>query len=96
MARQKDRNGSSYSSLNLASFRGSSELEYGADSAFLFDANRETGLVTMKCEKNRFGDLTDIVAAFDPRKQSFAVPPSGLEGFGAGPSEKGEGGPECG
>lgn len=35
VARQKHAGGSTYNGLNLASFRGSSELEYGTDDAYL-------------------------------------------------------------
>ena len=82
VARQRGNGGSSYTGLNLASFRGSSELEYGADSAYLF-APGEGGILTLTCEKNRYGAVADIVTRFDPTTQTFAVPPSGLSGFGA-------------
>jgi len=80
VARQKSANGSSYSGLNLASFRGSSELEYGTDAAYLF--NGEIPTVTLNCQKNRFGEVADIVTRFNPKTQSFTCAPSGLEAFG--------------
>jgi replicative DNA helicase len=86
VARQQSRSGSTYAGLNLASFRGSSELEYGADGAFLF-AEGEGGIVTLCCEKNRFGPTADIVTAFDPTTQTFRPAPAGLDGFdGAAPA----------
>lgn len=80
VARQRGLTGSNYKGLNLASFRGSSELEYGCDGAYLF-APDESGLVTMKCEKNRYGAVEDIVTAFNPVTQTFTAAPAGLESF---------------
>ena len=82
VSRQKGNTGSNYSGLNLASFRGSSELEYGADFAFLFVPG-EGDTVTLECGKNRYGDPTDIVTAFDKPTQTFRPAPCGLAGFGA-------------
>lgn len=82
VARQKGKDGSTYAGLNLASFRGSSELEYGADSAYLF-APGGGGTITLACEKNRYGAAADIVTAFDPTTQTFTPAPSGLVGFDA-------------
>lgn len=80
VSRQKAATGSSYRGLNLASFRGSSELEYGADSAYLFVPG-EGEVITLKCEKNRYGAVTDIVTRFDPTVQTFTLAPAGIEGF---------------
>ncbi len=82
VARQKGKSGSTYSGLGLASFRGSSELEYGADSAYLVEAD-DAGRTIFKCEKNRFGAVADVVAQFDGAIQTFApiVLPSGLDAF---------------
>lgn len=82
VARQRSAGGSTYNGLNLASFRGSSELEYGADAAYILNPG-EGGIVTFTCEKNRFGPLADIVTKFDGETQTFAVPPSGIAGFDA-------------
>ena len=68
--------------MNLASFRGSSELEYGCDSAYLFTPG-DGGTITLTCEKNRYGAVADIPTAFDPTTQTFAPAPSGLSGFDA-------------
>lgn len=84
VARQKGKTGSSYQGLNLASFRGSSELEYGCDGAYLFTPG-EAGAVVLTCEKNRFGAVADIVTLFDPITQTFTPAPSGLESFDAAP-----------
>jgi replicative DNA helicase len=80
VARQKHAGGSTYKGLNLASFRGSSELEYGADAAYLLEPS-EKGIVTFRCEKNRYGAVADIVTAFDTTTQTFVLAPSGLSGF---------------
>lgn len=83
VVRTKDRHGrSSYSadSLNLASFRESSELEFGADDAFIL-APAEGGFVTLNHLKARHTEAADIVLAFDRQTQSFtaAAPMSGDE-----------------
>lgn len=80
VARQKSAGGSSYQGLNLASFRGSSELEYGTDSAYLFTPG-EGGTITLACEKNRYGAVEHIVTRFDPKTQTFAPAPAGLDAF---------------
>ena len=82
VARQRGEGGSNYSGLNLASFRGSSELEYGADSAYLFVPG-DGGVVTLHCGKNRNGAVCDIVTAFDPTTQTFRPASVGLAGFDA-------------
>ena len=82
VARQKGNGGSTYAGLNLASFRGSSELEYGCDSAYLF-APGDGGTITLTCEKNRYGAVADIPTVFDPTTQTFRPAPSGLDGFDA-------------
>lgn len=82
VSRQKSASGSTYQGLNLASFRGSSELEYGTDSAYLF-APGDGGTITLTCEKNRYGAVVDIVTAFDPTTQTFTPAPSGLAAFDA-------------
>jgi replicative DNA helicase len=88
VARQKSQKGSTYSGLNLASFRGSSELEYGCDSAYLF-APSEGDIVTLQCEKNRYAEPADIVTRFDRKIQSFAPAPVGLAAFGLASREEG-------
>jgi len=82
VARQKHAGGSTYKGLNLASFRGSSELEYGCDAAFLLVAD-DAGGIEFKCEKNRYGAVADIPTRFDPTTQTFTPAPSGLDAFDA-------------
>ena len=82
VARQKGKSGSTYTGLNLASFRGSSELEFGCDTAYQLVPG-EGKVITLQCEKNRYGAVADIVTRFDPTIQKFTVPPSGLDGFDA-------------
>jgi replicative DNA helicase len=81
VARQRSERGSSYSGLNLASLRGSSELEYGADAVYLFAP--DDGAITLECAKNRYGPTTDVKVSFDPTTQTFAplVEASGFAGF---------------
>lgn len=75
MARSKDGRGrSTYDgeSLGLASFRESSELEYGADSAFVLVPHRDDAeAVTLRCLKHRHGEPMDIALRFERRLQRF-------------------------
>jgi replicative DNA helicase len=66
--------------LSIASFRESSELEYGADSAFLLfstdeDEKRAVRSMLLKHEKNRDGETKDIALTFDRRVQRFDLDP---------------------
>src|SRR5262249_60201870 len=71
VARQKSRSGSStYAGLNLASFRGSSELEFGADACYLLRAAGENQSV-LECVKNRYGEPRDVPLLFDKKFQRF-------------------------
>jgi replicative DNA helicase len=82
VARQKGQRGSTYSGLNLASFRGSSELEYGCDSAYLLVPG-DADAIELRCEKNRYGAVADIVTHFVPATQTFTPAPAGLDAFDA-------------
>jgi len=82
VARQKSAHGSTYRGLNLASFRGSSELEYGADAAYLLVPG-DGGEILFQCEKHRYGVVADAPTSFDPTTQTFTPAPSGLDGFDA-------------
>src|SRR5689334_6231494 len=54
VTRQKSPNGSNtYAGLNLASFRGSAELEFGADAPYILDADVKAGVAVLRCEKDR-------------------------------------------
>lgn len=67
--------GSSYDAdgLNLASFRESSELEFGADDAFILAPDaKDAGRVTLKHLTSRHGETRDIVLDFDKRCQRFS------------------------
>lgn len=76
VARAKDRSGrSSYAGdgLNLASFRESSELEFGADDAFILvpgDADKQ-GRIILRHLKARHGAANDVALLFDRCHQSF-------------------------
>ena len=82
VARQKHAGGSTYRGLNLASFRGSSELEYSTDTAYLLEPDGAGGIL-FRCEKNRYGAVADIPTAFDPTIQTFTPAPAGIEAFDA-------------
>lgn len=81
LSRSKDSKGrSSYSgeALSLASFRETSELEYGADDAFILapidDADGEGEVVSrvvLKHLKSRHGEARDIALQFDRPRQRF-------------------------
>jgi replicative DNA helicase len=73
VARSKDKRGrSSYDAegLNLASFRESSELEFGADDAFILGPN-DDDTVTLKHLKARHTEAKDLELEFDRQTQSF-------------------------
>jgi replicative DNA helicase len=64
--------------LSLASFRESSELEFGADDAFILAPGDDDG-VTLRHLKSRHGEARDIELHFDRRRQRFAAPEAGPE-----------------
>src|SRR5262249_49364300 len=71
VARQKSRSGSStYSGLNLASFRGSSELEFGSDACYLLRGDGP-GRSVLECVKDRYGEPRDVPLRFDRQFQRF-------------------------
>ena len=82
VARQKSKNGSStYAGLSMAAFRGSAELEFGADSAYLL--HRESaGVARLECVKQRFGAMRDIPLRFRGEFQRFDAGDA-LDGFDA-------------
>ena len=75
VSRQKDSKGrSSYDgdAMSLASFRESSELEFGADSAFILAPEPKTdGIVILKHLKDRHGETKDIDLFFNRYVQRF-------------------------
>jgi replicative DNA helicase len=84
LARSKDAMGrSSYNEgLSLASLRETSEVEYGADDAFILtpcDDNKSEGeassRVVLKHLKSRHGETRDIALAIDLNRQRFTPAP---------------------
>src|SRR5579871_1336926 len=76
IGRTKDSKGrSSYTGdgLNLASFRESSELEYGADDAFILttDGDDQGDAVTLRHLKSRHGECRDLDLTFHRKHQRF-------------------------
>lgn len=75
VGRGKDARGrSSYAgdALSLASFRESSELEFGADAAYLLTPDgKEDDIVHLRCLKNRHGEPRDVRLHFDRPRQRF-------------------------
>lgn len=75
VGRSKDSKGrNSYDAgLNLASFRESSELEFGADSAWILTPDRnDDDNVILRHLKDRHGECRDLPLTFDGARQSFA------------------------
>jgi replicative DNA helicase len=77
VARQKDSRGrSSYAgdALSLASFRESSELEFGADDAFILSPDAKAAdLVLLRHLKARHTEPRDILLRFDRNCQGFTT-----------------------
>ena len=75
VARSKDNRGrSTYEGdvLSLASFRESSELEYGADTAYVLVPARLNGeSVTLRCLKHRHGEPISVSLRFERGLQRF-------------------------
>lgn len=74
VGRQKDKSGrTSYAAdaLSLASFRESSELEFGADDAFMVAPSETPGEVTLRHLKARHSEPKDLRLRFDGARQSF-------------------------
>ena len=65
--------------MGLASFRESSELEYGSDSAWLLLRDGDSEQVELKCVKNRTGKLCSLQLLFDGSHQSFRDDPKATE-----------------
>lgn len=83
VARQKDDKGrSAYAGLGLASFRGSAELEFGCDSAYILDATN--GVAVLRCVKNRYRRPEDINLRFAGEFQRYE-PGEPLDAFDAAP-----------
>jgi replicative DNA helicase len=73
LARQKGRNGSDYEDAGLASFRESSELEYGADDAFIMATGKRQNKVYLQHLKARHAARVDITLDFDGKLQRFTA-----------------------
>lgn len=76
VGRTKDSKGrSSYAGdgLNLASFKESSELEFGADSAHMLCPTENEGEILLKHLKARHSEPRDIVLKFNGRCQQFTT-----------------------
>ncbi|MFV0493629.1 DnaB-like helicase C-terminal domain-containing protein [Mycobacterium sp.] len=70
VSRQSGQTGSDYENLGLASFRGSSELEFACDQAYVI-GSIDADHLQFRCEKNREGDLLSIDTRFDRPIQTF-------------------------
>ena len=85
VGRSKDSKGrSSYSGdgLSLASFRESSELEFGADDAFILTPDDQaTGEVVLRHFKSRNGECRDLRLSFDKPLQRFTPVNDQFDGY---------------
>ncbi|MBI3861141.1 MAG: AAA family ATPase [Planctomycetia bacterium] len=88
VGRTKDSKGrSSYDGegLSLASFRESSELEFGADDAFILVPDPKNDRQrTLRHLKSRHGEQRDLVLEFDGRCQRFQPVPDGAAAASGG------------
>lgn len=81
VARGKSSKGSTYGGLNLASFKDSGGVEYGADSCWILhkgDPDGEggaglDGLMVCECVKNRHGETVSLPVIFDKTRMTFNV-----------------------
>jgi replicative DNA helicase len=91
VARSRDSKGRSCyaEGLSLASFRESSELEFGADDAFILtpdpDAGDDPDAVLLRHLKSRHGEAADIPLRFERRHQRFTA-----AGDGPKPADRGK------
>ena len=74
----KGRSGYDRDGLNLASFRESSELEFGADDAFILVPGNADDEVTLRHLKARHTEAKDMELRFDRRLQRFEPVSSGF------------------
>jgi len=83
VSRQRDSKGSNgYSSdaLNLASFGGSSGIEYNADSGYVLHVDKEDeDYVVLKHVKARHSGLCDVRLEFDRQVQQFTPGDAGVD-----------------
>jgi replicative DNA helicase len=71
VARQRGSTGSDYKALGGASFRGSSELEFAADSAYILSDEDSSGASMLRCFKRRNGEPKDLALRFERAEQRF-------------------------
>lgn len=92
VGRGKDARGrSSYAgdALSLASFRESSELEFGCDAAYLLTPDgKDDALVHLRCLKIRHGEPRDVALTFDRPRQRF-TPATSTADTGKGKADTG-------
>jgi replicative DNA helicase len=88
VSRRAGRSGSTYTGLDMASYRGSAELEFASDSAYLLDANLPHGIATLRQVKSRFGALCDVPLRYTGPYQEFSEGDA-LDAYDAAPRGKG-------
>jgi replicative DNA helicase len=73
VGRSRDARGrSTYSELGLASFRESSEMEFGSDDAYILQPDEDDPqTVVLRHLKSRYGEPSDITLSFDRPLQRF-------------------------
>lgn len=76
VGRTKDTRGrNSYTGdgLNLASFKESGELEYGADDAFILVPGKSPDVAILRQLKSRYGECRELSLTFDKARQRFSA-----------------------
>lgn len=66
-----NRNSYETAAQSSGSFRDSSEIEYGADSAYIIQRDPKSQNAKLKCVKRRYGSPTDLKLQFDGDRQMF-------------------------
>jgi replicative DNA helicase len=87
VARNRNRTGSTYQGLGLASFRDSSELEFGGDDVFMLTPPDHDDLVVLQQLKSRYGECRNLTLRFDRYHQRFSTTPHQLSPRPATPPE---------
>ena len=62
--------------VSAKSLRESSELEFGADAAWLLIREGDSAAVTLRCVKSRHGRMEDVQLLFDGSRQQFEDDPA--------------------
>jgi replicative DNA helicase len=89
VSRTRDRQGNSYAGLGLASFRESSEIEFGADNCFIIEPTRNgpRNLIQLSHVKSRYTEPCNMVLMFDGQLQRFSEVMPGTDALPVGSTQ---------